>query len=174
MLYRGAKCILAALVLLGLAACQTMGGPTEFAAARLQAVGYSRSPTSPSAFVCPATICGGIAAVAFATVNGTEVAPGMTAEDIARGPWLTNQVARQIAIKGLSDGGLKTKVTGVTRLVAGRYPGFTVSGVAASDDGKRVYVRSRVIYIGNAVNAIVSVAETDAQASRGLAAATAE
>jgi hypothetical protein len=168
--------------LLGLAACQSVGGPTPAAVAQLQSLGYSSRPATTSfsgnaqalgAFGCAGGTCGGGAGVAFASSTVSENSSLLTIEEQLRKGLISNAQARRIAVKGLTDANQTTRVTGISVFPpSARYPGFLVSATATKPTGGRLFVRSRLVFVGNTAVAIVSVADTDAQAARALAAAS--
>lgn len=168
--------------LLGLAACQSVGGPTPAAVAQLQALGYNgRTVTTSSsnsaqvlgAFGCVGGACGGGAGIAYASSTVAENNSSLTIEEQVRKGLISDALARRIAVKGLLDANQTTRVTGISVLApSSRYPGFLVSATAAKPTGGRFFLRGRIVFIGNTAVAIVSVAETAAQAVRALTAAS--
>jgi hypothetical protein len=172
------KSLAAACVLLALGACQTLKGPSPSAVMRLETAGYqgltSASGVSAgasrlsAAYICPPAKCGKLSVVVFGGGTSTSNAL-LTAEEQIRRGMFTDAAATRLFQKAFAaQQGSDMKVTRLRQFVTPVEAGFTFSATAKSRAGQRLFVRGRGTVVGDQTNVIVSLAETTAQAQRGL------
>jgi hypothetical protein len=171
----------ASVLSLGLAACQTSGGPDSNAAARLQAAGYQQAPTGAGStdgsisqvarYVCPAERCGSRSEVVFFVRPGAD---GANTEQSIRDGTLTDASVRKSFFEGYRetngrDLSLFRRVgseRGIAYLIAGTGKGRL--------DGRTWFLRGRLTFVGQASFGVGSYSATDRQAQIGLSAATSD
>jgi hypothetical protein len=174
------KASLAALAFLGLAACQTTGGPSATAVSKLQAAGYEamsipKSFSEPGItvtglYLCMPSKCSELGMVMFATIKAPASPIGVTAEEQIRRGDISN--ARFLSLLNSSIPKAERaefQVTSTRQYVRNGMAGFTFEGRGAPTPGSRLVMKADARVRGNEADAILSFGGSSRQAVRGLA-----
>jgi predicted small secreted protein len=179
------KHAVAAFAFLGLAACQTTGGPSATAVNRMEAAGYEKllagpitagSNTLNAAYICIKPVCGGTIVTVFArgVEDKTLVSQGQSTEAQIRSGTFSDEAARRLFAVAFRSQSPKRVVTSLRQFREPSRAGFTFAGNDVSSTGQKLYFRGRAIVRGNETDVVVSLAETDTRAQAALALAVSE
>jgi hypothetical protein len=162
------------LVSLSLTACQTTTTVSPSASSKLQTAGYQPltarggSLNSPTRFVCSLEKCGFKGAIIFGPVANISAGQGPNSEEMIRKRIMNDDQLRPIFQMRFNSSNSGFTFTSVRQFSTPGEAGFLFSAVGAGDQGEPIHVRGRAVYVGDASQAVISMAENPATAERGL------
>ena len=169
--------------LLGLAACQTTGGPSPAAITKLQAAGYQPSTILKDValkdaritgvYLCPEEKCGSLGIVLTGSLISPPSVLGITAEEQIRRRLFVDatleKLLRNVVVDQGKKEGLQISVRNIRQFSDAQKAGFSLSINMRDKSGMSLKIVANAIVVGNTASVVMSLSTREAQARRGLA-----